>query len=129
MKFLVVMFSLLSVFFPVNTHAESSNIVKNIQGKWKEKDGRSVFFFLKEHEFRHYNPLSKEGRKDVWNYSNELCWVGSGKTKGNLMILVGNTKCCFSAYFLGKNLILSSFSSSIYRRICNDNVLIKIIKK
>ena len=84
--------------------------------------------YLRDHEFEYWNTYPSRDevhKKGTWQTGADMCWVGDGGVKGNLMIHLGTERCCHRAYFLGKNLVLNSLAKPRYGGVCDDRVLIK----
>jgi hypothetical protein len=90
-------------------------------GAWSEKAGEATYTFGDGYNFEYRNTSAVE--KGVWTLATDNCAVGS--TKGNLYIQAGTDRCCYNAYFLGDNLVLTALAKPVYTGVCSDRVLVR----
>jgi hypothetical protein len=101
----------------------------NPTGTWVEKSGGTTYNFGDGYNFEYRrapNPRVQNDfgtvEKGAWTVSPDSCAVGTAK--GNLYIQAGTERCCYNAYFLGNNLVLSALAQPVFVGVCSDRVLI-----
>lgn len=102
----------------------------NPAGAWVEKSGNSTYIFDDGYNFEFRRaPNASIGNdfgtveKGIWTTAPDSCAVGPAK--GNLYIQAGTYRCCYNAYFLGSNLVLSALAQPVYVGVCSDRVLVR----
>ena len=98
----------------------SYNLI-DLAGAWSEKSGEATYTFGDGYNFEYRNKPSLE--KGVWTVAANNCAVGPNK--GNLYIQAGTNRCCYNAYFLGENLVLTALATPVYTGVCSDRVLVR----
>ena len=101
----------------------------NPAGTWVEKSGDATYTFGDGYNFEYRRAPNSKIQNDfgivekgIWTVSPGSCTVGA--TKGNLYIQAGTERCCYNAYFLGSNLVLSALVQPVYTGVCSDRVLV-----
>ena len=99
-----------------------------LTGVWKEKSGDATYTFGSGYDFEYRRAPNPRVQNDfgtvergVWTIAPENCAVGSAK--GNLYIQAGTERCCYNAYFLGNNLVLTAVVQPRFVGVCSDRVL------
>lgn len=102
----------------------------NPSGTWVEKSGNATYIFDEGYNFEYRRApnamISNDFgsvEKGIWTAAPENCTVGAAK--GNLYIQAGTDRCCYNAYFLGSNLVLSALAKPVYVGVCSDRVLVR----
>ncbi len=102
----------------------------NPVGNWHEKRGPASYEFADGYNFE-YRRAANPGytndpgtiEKGIWTAGPKSCSVGP--EQGNLYIQAGTERCCYSAGFLGENLVLSALSQPRFVGVCSDRVLVR----
>lgn len=105
-------------------HAAPPLAEKSLLGAWREKSGAAVYVFDRNNDFVFRQAAEGLPQGGAWQFAKEVCLIPQSGQKGNLMLHVGTDRCCFQAYMLGSNLILSSLPPRSYG-VCSDRVLVK----
>ena len=92
-----------------------------VSGTWAEKSGGAIYVFDDGFDFEYRN--NRVVKKGVWQMAAGSCAVGL--SKGNLYIQAGTERCCYSATFLGNNLVLTALTNPAHQGVCSDRVLIQ----
>lgn len=114
--------------FALSASAATPLAGTNLTGTWKEKSGGATYVFDDGFNFEFRlapNPrvMNDFGtvKKGIWTLAPDNCAVGS--SKGNLYIQAGTDRCCYNAYFLGSNLVLTAIVQPTFVGVCSDRVL------